>query len=116
MVELELLEGGERSIAGFEQGEALLLVGVQIPERVRLGLGLAQERQRDENNAAHREQRREDERDGRQVVAGMPTSYERATSRRCSRASGQSVIADPSTNTNPAIQMRFTSGFTNTRK
>ena len=48
---------------------------------------------------------------------GVPTSLAAcATSRRCSRASGQSVMTEPRRKTSPASQMRLTSGLTKTRK
>ncbi len=47
------------------------------------------------------------------VPATGPGSV-RAASRRCSRASGQSVITEPSRKMKPASQIRLTSGFTST--
>src|SRR5215471_3904740 len=117
MVELELLERGESTVALLEQLEAASFLVVELTEVVGLRLGLADEGQRDEDDAADGQSGREHECDERQVlVAGMPTWYERVTSLRCSRASGQSVITEPSTNTMPATQIRLTRGFTKTRK
>ena len=115
VVELELPEGCERTIACLEQLEPTDLVLVEIVERVGLGLGLTQERECDHDDAGHGERRSEDEGE-RQRVAGRPTVEARATSRRCSRRSGHSVITEPSRNTKPASQMRLTSGLTKTRK
>ncbi len=115
MVELELLQCGERTITCLQELESTALVLVDLGEGVRVGLRLAEERESDEEHTDDRERRGEDQRQ-RQRVAGTPTSLARATSRRCSRASGHSVIRDPRTKTNPAIQIRFTRGFTNTRK
>ena len=115
VVELELLEGRERAVARLEQLEPTDLVLVEFVERVRLRLGLAEERERDHDDAGHGERRSEHECEG-QRVAGRPTVEARATSRRCSRRSGHSVITEPSRNTSPASQMRLTSGLTKTRK
>ena len=115
MLELELLERSERAISLLEELEPVPFRVVQIIERVRLGLGLANERERDGDDTRDRERRGEHERQG-QRVAGMPTSDARATSRRCSRRSGHSVMSEPRRKTSPASQMRLTSGFTKTRK
>ena len=48
------------------------------------------------------------------ITPGRTTS--RATSRRCSRASGHIATSDPKMKTYPAIQSRLTSGFTSTLK
>ena len=115
MLELELLERPERAISLLEEPEPVPFRIVQIIEHVRLGLGLANERERNRDDARDRERRGKHQRQG-QRVAGMPTSDARATSRRCSRLSGHSVMSEPSRNTSPASQMRLTSGLTKTRK
>ena len=115
MLELELLQSCERAIPLFEQRKPMALGVVQIVQLVRLGLGFAYERKRDRDDTRDRKRRGEHECQ-RQRVAGMPTSDARATRRRCSRRSGQSVISDPIRKTSPASQMRLTSGFTKTRK
>ena len=115
VVELELLQRRERAVALLEQREPPPLVVVELVERVRLGLGLPQEGKRDRDDARHGERGTEQQRQG-QRVAGMPTSEARATSRRCSRRSGHSVMREPTRKTSPASQMRFTSGLTKTRK
>src|SRR5688572_26779865 len=113
--EFELLQSRERAIPLLEQSEPTPLCVVQIVELVRLGLGLANERKRDHDDTRDRKCRGEHECQ-RQRVAGMPTSDARATRRRCSRRSGQSVISEPIRKTSPASQIRLTSGLTNTRK
>jgi len=115
VVELEIPERSERAIARLEQLEPMPLLLVQVVERVRLGLRLSQEWERDHDDAGDRERRGEHESE-RQRVAGRPTVEARATRRRCSRRSGQSVMTEPTRKTSPASQMRFTSGFTKTRK
>ena len=76
---------------------------------------LAQERPRDEQHEADGEHRRENEREGHARTAAPAVPY-RSARRRSSRASGQSAITEPSTNTKPASQIRFTTGFTSTLK
>ena len=115
MVELELLERGEGPVAGLEQLEAAPFGLVELVKAIGLGFRLLEKGQRNGNDANDGDERSQHQRD-RQRVAGTPISLVRATSFRCSRASGQSAIADPRTNTKPAIQMRFTSGLTKTRK
>lgn len=115
VVELELLQRRERTIPLLEELQPSTLRLVDLVQRVGVGLGLPEERESDEEHTDDRERRGEDERQ-RQRVAGTATSLARAMSRRCSRPSGQSVISDPRRKTSPAIQMRFTSGLTNTRK
>ena len=61
------------------------------------------------------EQRREDEREVQARTAAPAVPY-RSARRRSSRASGQSAITEPSTNTKPASQIRLTAGFTSTLK
>ena len=115
VVELELLEGGERPVARLDELEATPLRGVELVERIGYGLGLSQERERHRNHTGHREKRSENQ-GQRQRVAGTPSSRVLSTRRRCSRASGHRVMRDPRRKTSPAIQIRFTSGFTKTRK
>jgi len=115
VVELELFERRKRAIPGLEKLELCALVGVEFVEHIRLRIGLTEERQGDDDHAPDDERRHQHERD-RQRVAGRPTCAVRATSLFCSRPSGQSAISEPRRNTTPAIQMRLTSGFTNTRK
>ena len=115
VLELELLERRERTIPLFEQPETAPLVVVELVEVVGFWLGLTDEWERDRDHAGDGECCSEHERQG-QGVAGMPTSDARATSRRCSRRSGHSVMSEPMRKTSPASQMRLTSGFTKTRK
>ena len=115
MIELQLSKRRESTITFFEERESLPFRLVELGEVVRLGLRLPEERQSDCHDASDRQQRGENERQ-RQRVAGTLISRVRSTSLRCSRASGQSVINDPSRKTSPAIHTRLTSGFTKTRK
>ena len=115
MVELEFLEGGERTVARLEQLEPPHLPLVEIVERVGLRLGLPEKRKRDHDDAGDGKRRGEHQSE-RQRVAGRPTVEARATRRRCSRRSGHSVITEPRRNTSPASQMRLTSGLTKTLK
>jgi hypothetical protein len=115
MVELELLKRRKRPIARFEELETAPLTLVELVERVRLGIRLAKEGHRDDHDAYDNECRSEHQRQC-QRVAGRPTEDARATSLRCSRRSGHSVMTEPMRKTSPASQMRLTSGFTNTRK
>ena len=115
MVELELLERRERPIACLEQLQTPPFVVVEVVEAIGIRLRLPEKRQRDHDDARHGQHGREHE-GGGQRVAGTPISPARETSLRCSRASGQSVITEPSKKTSPAIQMRLTRGFTKTRK
>lgn len=109
MVELEVLQRGERTVALLdERGRAQ--VGIRrradpVVARVRL----AQKRQRDEEDGENRHNR--SERD-RHACAGA----KRVASLRCSRASGHSAISEPITKMIAATQIRLTSGFTSTLK
>ena len=106
MVELELLQRCQRAVALLDEREATLLGVVRRIEPIVGRDRLAQERQRDEHHHRGGEQDPDDDHDD----AGAS----RATSRRCSRASGHSATIDPNRNTIPAIQIRLTSGFTST--
>lgn len=115
MVELELPECRERPVSRLEPLKATSILLVELVEDVCLGIGLSEKGKRDDDHAGDRQSRRKQQSD-RQRVAGIPTSLARATSLRCSRRSGQSVMTDPRRNTSPASQMRLTSGLTKTRK
>ena len=116
MVELELPQRGERTVALLEQLEPPSLVLVETRRarrtraRARAGTGSATTTTHATASAAPSTKRQG------QRVAGRPTSEARATSRRCSRLSGHSVMSEPSRKTSPASQMRLTSGLTKTRK
>ena len=116
MVELELLERRERTVARFEQLEPTLLVLVEIvrarrtPARARVGTE-ARPRRRRRRRAPQRARER-----GSTCRRGGRPRGARATSLRCSRRSGHSVISEPRRKTRPASQMRLTSGLTKTRK
>ena len=110
MVEFQLLQRGEHAVPFFHEPEPFLLLG---PDGVEAIVG----RDRLSQEGCGHEQHRpgghgdaETDRDPGQARAGA----RRATSRRCSRASGHNAIADPSRKTKPAIQIRLTSGFTST--
>src|SRR6185312_5918016 len=70
----------------------------------------ADEGKRHDHDRGRRDQRAQDQ--GGHARA----SESRATSRRCSRASGHIAISEPPRKMNPATQIRFTSGFTSTWK
>ncbi len=55
MIELELLETGERPVPGLDELEATSLGGVELVERIGYGLGLSQERECHENHTGDRE-------------------------------------------------------------
>ena len=115
MVELELLQRPERSVAHLRELELPLSELTRHVEPVVGGRRLAEVRQGDEDHAADREERSEYERQAHRSVATPAAAY-RVASRRCSRASGHSAITEPSRKTKPASQIRLTSGFTKTRK
>ncbi len=105
MVEFQLLERGESTVALLEQREQPELVFPPRIETIVRDRRLAEERQRNHQDDCRGQDDPQDERH-----AGTS----RDASRRCSRASGQSATAAPNRNTMPAIQMKFTSGFTRT--
>ncbi len=115
MVELELLEGREGTIAHLRELELALLQLAGAVEPVVRRRRVTEIGQRYGDDAADRKQRSEHKGETH-GSAGTPAAAYRVASRRCSRASGQSAIRDPSRKTNPASQIRFTSGFTKTRK
>ena len=106
MVELELLERRERPVTRLEQLEHLVAGDV---DQLRLA-GVPEERQRHDHDRGDRDERAQDQPDHARA------SESRATSRRCSRASGHMAMSDPPRKTKPATQIRFTSGFTSTLK
>jgi hypothetical protein len=107
VVELELLQRCERVVPLLDQQEDLLGAGVVD----QFGLAaVAEERQRHDEHRGDRDEPTQKELDHARA------SERRDTSRRCSRASGHSAISDPPRKTNPAIQIRLTSGFTKTLK
>src|SRR3954451_6554075 len=110
MIELQLLQGGERLVSLLDEGEAPLVRLRRRVETVVCGRRVTQERQRDEQHGAGCEHGAEDECDRGHARAGA----RRVTSRRCSRASGHKATADPSRKTMPATQSRFTRGLTST--
>ena len=114
MVELELLQRGERAVTVLAELERPLseLVGLREPV-VSCG-GLAQERDRDQNDREHRDHRTDHESDVHDA-ATWGNAY-RDSSLRCSRASGQSVISEPKRKTTPASQMKLTRGLTSALK
>src|SRR5262245_36483541 len=114
VVELEFLQRRERAVALLEQREPPYLGLVADVQLVALRLRVAEEGPCDVEDARRGERDAEDERDCGHASAGA--SAVRAASRRCSRASGQSVISAPSTKTSPAIHTRLTSGLTKTLK
>ena len=102
MVELELLEGPERAVSFLHQREDVVAGRVD-----QLGLaGVAQERQRDDDHRHDGDEGAQDQPDHARA------NESRATRRRCSRASGHIAISAPPRKTNPATQIRFTSGLT----
>ena len=107
VVELELLQRGEGVVARLEQREQLLVGAVSISSG---SPRVAEERQRHDQHRGDRDETAQDQRDHARA------SESRATRRRCSRASGHIAISDPARKTNPASQMRLTSGFTKTLK
>ncbi len=115
MVELELPQCRERPVSRLEPLQAASILLVELVEGVCLGIRLSEKRERNHDHAGDRKRHRKQQGD-RQRVAGSPTSLARATSLRCSRRSGQSVMSDPRRNTSPASQMRLTRGLTKTRK
>src|SRR5262249_3808523 len=112
VVELELLERGERPVAPLEQGEPRRGLWLQLPLAL---LRPAQERLRDEDGGAEGDECGERERDrSAHAWASASSSSVRRASRRCSRASGHMAIREPSRKTPPASQIRSTSGLTTT--
>ena len=63
VVELELLEGGQGTVALLCEQEALPLLGREVVEPIVLRSGLAQERARHEGDAGERERDGKDDRD-----------------------------------------------------
>ena len=107
MVELELLQRRERVVPLLDQEQDPL--GSRFVDQ--LGLTrVANERQRHDHDRGDRDERAQDQLDHARA------SERRATRRRCSRASGHIAISDPPRNTNPATQMKLTSGLTKTLK
>lgn len=115
MVELQLLEGGQGTIARFDELQTASFVVVELVQAVGRRFRIPEKRQRNCHDTHHREQGGENQGE-RQRVAGTPISRVLSTSRRCSRASGHIAMSDPRRKTRPATQIRFTSGFTKTRK
>src|SRR5580765_5240132 len=85
VVELELLQRGERAIPILDQLEAASLELVELVEPVAGRRRLAQERARDEDDRKHGEHGPESKRE--RHTAAAPAAY-RSASRRCSTASG----------------------------
>src|SRR5207245_4651702 len=110
VVELELFQRRERAVALLDELEMRLVAFGRGVEAVVLRGGLPQERQGDEHDDDRGERHTRSECEGRHARAGASLE----TSRRCSRASGQTATADPSRNTMPAIQIKLTSGLTST--
>ena len=90
MVELELLERRQRTVAYFEELEPPALLVVELVEHIRLGLRLAEERQRDRDDAGDGERRGEHQCQG-QRVAG--SADRRTCARRAFAARGGRAIA-----------------------
>ncbi len=110
MVELQLLQRRERPVTLLGERERMR-ARLRLPQVVVLRHGLAQERNRDEQDRDDGDDGREDERGGHASASAY-----RAASRRCSRGSGQSATSEPARKTNPASQIRLTSGLTSARK
>jgi len=72
MVELELLQPGQRPVATLEEREALPLLGGRLVQLVVLRLRVEQERPRDEEDASQRERRAEHERECHARAAAYP--------------------------------------------
>ncbi len=108
MVELDLLQRGQRAVAFLRDREPALLELTGRIETIIPGPWLSQEGKRDDEDTRDRERGADDE--GRSHASANAPAY-RSASRRSSRASGHRAINDPATNTKPASQMRFTSGF-----
>ena len=109
MVELEILQRGERTVALLNQrGRAQVGLRRRV-DPVITRIRLAQERQRDKEDGENRQHR--SNRD-RHACAGA----KRVARRRCSRASGQSAISEPITKMIAATQIKLTSGLTSTLK
>src|SRR5919108_693509 len=109
MVELELLERLESAVTLLCQRDAPLLLTCERLQPVAPRLRVEEERPGDEEDACDGQQHPENDGEGH---AWAGASRYRATRRRCSRASGHRAISAPPTNTNPANQMKLTSGFT----
>ena len=114
VVELELLQRGERTVTLLEQAQTPLVSRVR-DEDVVPSPG-PEERPGDVDDAGDREQGAESEGNDLHVerYAGWaaPSPAKRAASRRCSRASGHMTTTEPSTKIRPESQMRLTSGLT----
>ena len=116
VVELELLERRERPVARPRAARA----GAARPRRARRarrtrapapGGTAARRRRRRRRRAPPRARAR-----ASTASPGCRPRDARATSLRCSRRSGHSVMSEPRRKTSPASQMRLTSGLTKTRK
>lgn len=106
VVELKLLQLRKDAIA------LLGGRGLYVGRKHRLGGRLlAEERKGDEDDDGGRQRGCEHELDAHVRATARVPSY-RSASRRCSRASGQSAMTDPSRNSTPASQMRLTRGLT----
>ena len=69
MVELELLEGGQRAVPFFREAEPALLKLIRRRQPVAAGGRLTQEGQSDKHDARDREHRADDERSGQMRTA-----------------------------------------------
>ena len=69
MVELELLEGGERTVPLFREAQPALLELIRRGQPVVACGGLAQEGQSDKHDAGDRKDRADDERSGQMRTA-----------------------------------------------
>ena len=108
MVELELLERGERAVALLREASRRCSSSSGGDEPVVACGGLAQERQSDKHDARDREHRADDERSGQmrtaaaRVALGETPRFPRVRPERDQRAADEDE---------PASQSRFTSGF-----
>ena len=111
VVELELLQRREGTVALLDQREPALVLGRRVEPVVR-GRGSRR------NGSATSSTRRDGESGAQNdcECAHARAGASRVTSRRCSRASGHSATSEPSRNTMPASQIRLTSGLTSTLK
>src|SRR5262249_16009903 len=95
-------------IALLRRGEPPLFALARLSETIVPRRRFPQERQRHDDDARDREDGADEER-SRHASANAP-AYRCAT-RRSSPPSGHTAISAPARNTNPANQMRLTSGF-----
>ena len=112
VVELELLEGGERTVALLDQLQPPPSASVGASSLSSSVCGSRRNGSATSSTAATAITAPRTTASGAHARAGAS----RVTRRRCSRASGHSVTSEPNTNRRPASQIRLTSGFTSTLK